>query len=48
MKKKRFLQDVQKGEHINWGWFGILHAAQRKTLLKGNFFCKDPQKVKED
>ena len=48
MTKYRFSQHVQKTEHISRGWFGILHAAQRKILPKCNFFLKDPQKGKED
>ena len=43
--KNRFSQHVQKTEHINWGWFGIPHAAQRKLIPKSNIFRKDPQKV---
>ena len=48
MTKNRFLQDIQKNEHINWGWFGILHDAQKKLLSKCNFFFNNPQKVIED
>ena len=48
MTKNRFSQHVQKTEHINWVWFGILHAAQRKLFPKFNFFHKNPQKVIED
>ena len=48
MTKTRFSQLVQKTEHINWEWFGILHAAQRKLLPKCNFFHKNPQKVTEN
>ena len=48
MTKNRFSQHVQKTEHINWGWFGILHAAQIKLHPKCNFLRKIPQKVIED
>ena len=48
MSKNRFLQHVQKTEHINWGWFGIFHAAQKKLLAEINFFYKNQQKVIED
>ena len=37
--KKRFLHEVQKIELINWEWFGIPHAAQRKLPLK--MYCYD-------
>ena len=30
LEKYRFLQQVQKNEHINWDWFGILLATWRK------------------
>ena len=48
MAKNRFLQHVQKTEHINWGWFGTPHAAQRKLLPKCNFFRNNPQEVIEE
>ena len=34
MTKNRFSQHIQKTEHINWGSFGIFHAAERKLLPK--------------
>ena len=46
--KNRFSQHVQKTEHINRGWFGILHAAQRKLHPKCSYLCKGPEKVIED
>ena len=48
MTKNRFLEHVQKIEHINWEWFGVFHAAQRKLLPKFNFFTKNPEKGIED
>ena len=48
MTKNRFSQHVEETEHMNWEWFGIFHAAQRKLLPKYNFFHKNPQKVIED
>ena len=47
-QKKRFLQHVQKTEHVNLAWSGIPHAAQRKFFPKFNFFCKNSQKVIEE
>ena len=44
MTKNRFLQHVQKTEHINWAWFGIPHAAQRKLFPKCNFFSQESTK----
>ena len=41
MTKNRFLQHVQKTEHINWAWFGIPHAAQKKLFTKCNFFSQE-------
>ena len=45
MTKNRFLQHVQKTEQINWAWFGIPHAAERKLFQNVTFFLKNPQKV---
>ena len=44
MTKNRFLQYVQKTEHINWAWFEIPHAAQRKLFPKCNFFSQESTK----
>ena len=41
MTKNRFSQHVQKTEHINWGWFGILYVAQRKHLPKFQRFSQE-------
>ena len=45
MAKKRFLQHVQKPEHIKLRVISNFHAAQRKLLPKFNFFGKNPQKL---
>ena len=39
---------MKKTVHIKWGWFEILHAAQRELLPRCNFFHKNQQKVRED
>ena len=44
-QKNRFLQHVQKTEHINLAWIGIPYAAQRKLFPKCNFFPQESTKV---
>ena len=44
MTKNRFLQHVQKTEHINWASFGIPHAAQGKLFPKCNFCSQESTK----
>ena len=34
MTKTRLSQHVQKAEHINWGWFGILHVTFSSRIHK--------------
>ena len=44
LTKNRLLQQVQKIELLNWDWFGILYAIQRKLLPKMHsyHFIKKP------
>ena len=44
MTRNRFLQHAQKTEHINWAWFGIPHAGQRKLFPKCEFFSQESTK----
>ena len=44
MIKNRFLQHVQKTEHIKWAWCGISYAAKRKLFPKCSFFSQESTK----